>query len=124
MTHRTRRHRPAAWRTAVEGSPAELFNDVPLRRIVLWDEAAAPNGARRGAEISSAGRHQQSRRAKGLIAPDTPGRLSERTHRLVGHCRTCGRGFRVSMDELIREHGAASPIVGMAPLTCPSCGDY
>jgi hypothetical protein len=64
-----------------------------------------------------------SRRARGLIALDTLGKLRDRGHALLGYCRTCGRAFRVSMDKLIREHGAASPIVGMPPPTCPSCGD-
>lgn len=120
MAHRSRRHRPAPWRTAVEGSPAELFTKVPLRRIVLWDEAAAPTGASRAGEISSVGRHQQAKealsgRAKGLIAPYTAGKVSERRDGQVGHCRTCGRGFRISMDEFIRHHGAARPVVGIAP---------
>jgi hypothetical protein len=53
---------------------------------------------------------------------DTLGKLHQRGHGIGGYCLICRELFAVDMAALVAERGADSPIVGMKPLRCPSCG--
>jgi len=53
---------------------------------------------------------------------DTLGRLRQHGLGLVGYCLIYRKVFAVDLAALIAELGADSPVIGMKPLRCPSCG--
>lgn len=68
------------------------------------------------------------------IVVDTIGKLHQCGYTLFGFCADCARlyrkdrqdnplsSFTVDLPALIAERGADSPLIRMAPVSCPYCG--
>jgi hypothetical protein len=56
------------------------------------------------------------------ITLDTIGQLHQHGHRMFGFCRDCKTHHGIDLAQLIRERGASTPVIGLAPIQCPSCG--
>jgi hypothetical protein len=56
------------------------------------------------------------------IRLDTLGKLHQHGHGIGGYCLICRKLFAVDIGVLVAERGAVSPVIGMKPLSCPSCG--